>query len=80
MYLPSRISASNADIVTNGLGAFSGALLAWIIAPRAWFARATQWRIDLFQRGPGVDYGLALVMLWMFAQISPSLPMLATCS
>ncbi len=75
MYLPSRIS-SNADILTNGLGTFSGALLAWVIAPRAWFARATQWRISLFQRGAGADFGLALVMLWMFAQINPSLPML----
>ncbi|MDO8312528.1 MAG: VanZ family protein [Sideroxyarcus sp.] len=75
MYLPSRTS-SNTDILTNGLGAFSGALLAWVIAPRVWFARATQWRIELFQRGHGVDFGLALVMLWMFAQINPSLPIL----
>ncbi len=75
MYLPSRTS-SNTDILTNGMGAFSGALLARVIAPRTWFSRATQWRIDLFQRGHGVDFGLALVMLWMFAQINPSLPIL----
>lgn len=75
MYLPSRTS-SNADVLTNGFGAFSGALLAWLIAPRAWFERATQWRINLFQRGHDVDFGLALLMLWMFAQVNPSLPIL----
>lgn len=75
MYLPMRIS-SNADILTNSIGALGGALLAVFIAHRAWFARVTQWRIGLFRQGTGVDFGLALVMLWMFAQINPSLPML----
>jgi len=75
MYLPSRIS-SNADILSNGMGGFAGALLALAIEPRVWFVCATHWRIELFQRGHGVDFGLALVMLWMFAQINPSLPML----
>ncbi|MDP2759053.1 MAG: VanZ family protein [Sideroxyarcus sp.] len=75
MFLPSRASA-NIDVLTNTAGAFCGALLAVIIAPQSWFERITRWRIDLFQRGAGVDFGLALVLLWMFAQINPSLPML----
>lgn len=75
MYLPSRIS-SNADVLTNTLGAMVGGGLVLVIAPTRWFVRATQWRIDLFQRGHGVDFGLALLMLWMFAQINPTLPML----
>ncbi len=75
MYLPSRIS-SNADVLTNTLGALMGGVLVLAIAPMQWFAKATQWRIDLFQRGHGVDFGLALLMLWMFAQINPTLPML----
>src|SRR5512135_76361 len=75
MYLPMRTS-SNADILTNSLGALVGALLAVSIDQRAWFARVTHWRIGLFRQGAGVDFGLALVMLWMFAQINPSLPML----
>ena len=75
MYLPSRTS-SNADILTNSLGALGGALFAVSISQRAWFARVTQWRIGLFRQGAGVDFGLALLMLWMFAQINPSLPML----
>jgi VanZ family protein len=75
MYLPARAAAS-VDVLTNGVGALCGSALAVLIAPQQWFARATQWRIELFQRGEGVDFGLALVMLWMFAQINPSLPML----
>jgi VanZ family protein len=75
LYLPMRTS-SNADILTNSLGALAGALLAVSIAQQAWFAHLTQWRIGLFRRGSGVDFGLALVMLWMFAQINPSMPML----
>src|SRR5512143_2102936 len=75
MFLPMRTS-SNADILANSLGALGGALLAVAIAKRAWFARVTQWRIGLFRQGAGVDFGLALVMLWMFAQINPSMPML----
>ena len=75
MYLPVRTS-SNADILTNSIGALGGALAAASIAERAWFSRMTQWRIGLFRQGSGVDFGLALLMLWMFAQINPSLPML----
>jgi VanZ family protein len=75
MYLPSRTS-SNADMLANGFGALVGALLAVMIAHRAWFLRMTEWRIGLFRQGAAVDFGLALVMLWMFAQINPSLPML----
>jgi len=75
MYLPMRTS-SNADILANGVGALAGALLMVSIDGRAWLVRVTQWRIGLFRQGAGVDFGLALVMMWMFAQINPSLPML----
>lgn len=75
MYLPAR-NSSNADILSNSIGALGGALLAVAIEHRAWFVRLTHWRIGLFRRGSGVDFGLALLMLWMFAQINPSLPML----
>ncbi len=75
MYLPMRTS-SNADILANVAGALGGALLAVGIEGRGWFVRLTQWRIGLFRQGAGVDFGLALVTLWMFAQVNPSLPML----
>lgn len=62
--------------VDERFGALGGALLAVSIVPRAWFFYLMHWRFQLFQRGQGVDFGLALVLLWMFAQINPSLPML----
>jgi VanZ family protein len=75
MYLPKRVS-SNFDLLMNGCGMLSGALLAISIVPRAWFFYLLNWRSDFFQRGHGVDFGLALVALWMFAQVNPSMPML----
>jgi VanZ family protein len=75
MYLPNRIS-SNLDLIINGLGTFFGGVLAVSILPRAWFFQLMHWRFELFQCQPAVDFGLALVVGWMFAQINPSLPML----
>jgi VanZ family protein len=71
MYLPSRTS-SNMDILSNTSGAVMGALLAVSIAPRAWFAlHLVRWRMRLFHRGSSTDFGLALVLLWMVAQVNP---------
>jgi VanZ family protein len=76
MYLPARVS-SNLDLLTNGFGVLAGAMLAVSIAPRAWFALyPALWRMRLFHSRDGTDFGLALVALWIFAQINPSLPML----
>jgi VanZ family protein len=75
MYLPNRVS-SNFDLLMNGCGTLTGVLLAVSIVPRAWFYYLLHWRMEFFQRGHAVDYGLALVMLWMFAQVNPSMPML----
>ena len=76
MYLPSRIS-SNLDLFTNTSGALLGALLAVGIASRAWFKQhLIHWRLRLFHHGGKMDFGLAWVALWMFAQINPALPML----
>lgn len=76
MYLPAR-NSSNLDLLTNTSGALLGAVLAISIAPRAWFAlHLRYWRLRLFHEGGQMDFGLALVLLWMFAQVNPSLPML----
>jgi VanZ family protein len=76
MYLPARIS-SNVDLLANGAGALTGALLAVRVASWDWlFGRLMRGRDGLFHQGREMDFGLALLALWMFGQINPSLPML----
>lgn len=76
MYLPARIS-SNVDLLANSAGALTGALLAVSITSWPWlFSLLTRWRSRLFHHGKEMDFGLALLALWMFGQINPSLPML----
>ena len=76
MYLPTRVS-SNLDMLTNSVGALIGALLAVSMTSWTWlFSRLTHWRRDLFRHGKEMDFGLALLALWMFGQVNPSLPML----
>jgi hypothetical protein len=77
MYLPTRVS-SNVDLLSNSIGAFCGAAFALKIAEFAWISRIEIWHEKWFRRGTMVDFGLALVALWMFAQINPSLPMLGS--
>ena len=76
MYLPGRISA-NMDLLSNSLGALAGTLLAVSMASWTRFlSRVEHWRGNLFQHGKEMDFGLALLALWIFGQINPSLPML----
>ncbi len=76
MYLPARVS-SNMDLLSNSAGALIGALLAVSVVSWTWlFTRLTRWRSGLFHQGKEMDFGLALLALWMFGQINPSLPML----
>lgn len=74
MYLPARIS-SNLDLLANSAGTLTGALLAVSIASWAWLS-LLRWRSGLFHHGKEMDFGLALLVLWIFGQINPSLPML----
>ncbi|MGB8078450.1 MAG: VanZ family protein [Gallionella sp.] len=76
MYLPSRTS-SNLDLLNNSAGALIGSLLAVSMTSWTWFfSRLTRWRNELFRHGHEMDFGLALLALWMFGQVNPSLPML----
>ena len=76
MYLPTRIS-SNMDLLTNSVGALTGALLAMGMTSWTGFLlRVMRWRDEIFGHGKEMDFGLALLALWMFGQINPVLPML----
>lgn len=76
MYLPQRTS-SNLDILTNGAGMLAGLLLAIRLTAWPWFfLRAMRWRSGAFRQGAEMDFGLALLVLWVFGQINPTLPML----
>jgi VanZ family protein len=76
MYLPMRTS-SNLDILTNSAGNLTGALLAVSVASWRWFRLGLmRWRTGVFHRSREMDFGLALLVLWIFGQINPSLPML----
>ncbi|MDD2721499.1 MAG: VanZ family protein [Gallionella sp.] len=76
MYLPQR-NSSNVDILTNGAGMLLGLLLAMRLTAWPWmFVRLLRWRSRAFRHGVEMDFGLALLVLWVFGQINPSLPML----
>ena len=75
-YLPARVS-NNLDLVANGFGASIGALVAAHAgsAPRI-TRRLDSWRARLFLPGGSIDLGIALIALWFFSQLDPSLPLL----
>lgn len=77
MYLPSRVS-SNSDLISNSFGTFFGALFTLAITKYTWFTYLKTWQDKWFKRGRIYDFGLALVILWIFAQTNPSLPMLGS--
>jgi len=77
MLLPTR-DASNVDVLTNGVGATLGGLVAASLGrmPRL-RARTAQWRDRTFVSGPSGDLGLALLGIWILAQVNPGIPLFA---
>ncbi|MCC6535504.1 MAG: VanZ family protein [Burkholderiales bacterium] len=75
-YLPGRVS-NNLDLLTNALGAAAGAALAARAGSAPFITRRLgRWRARLFLPGKTMDLGIALIALWFFTQLDPSLPLL----
>lgn len=74
-YLPGRIS-SNLDLLMNGLGSLSGAIMAARAGHLPLITQLASLRDKWFLPGSIGDWGLALLALWFFAQLNPSLPLL----
>jgi VanZ family protein len=75
--LPGRF-ASIVDLMANAAGAALGALLApWLGHPLL-KRQVIALRHALFLQGRLVDWGLALLGLWLLAQTSPALPLMAS--
>jgi VanZ family protein len=75
-YLPGRV-ASRLDLLTNALGAALGALIAARAGSVPRLVRPlARWRQRWFLPGGVIDLGIALVALWLFSQLDPSLPLL----
>lgn len=70
-FLPSRFS-SNVDLLCNAGGALAGSVIGVMLAP--WLldrGPLRRMRERVFHRGAMTDAGLALLALWLFAQLDP---------
>jgi len=74
-FLPSRI-ASNLDILSNGVGAFLGAVIGVLFSHRAVLRRWQLFRHDYLAAGAAVEWGSIWLLLWFTTQFDPSLPFL----
>jgi VanZ family protein len=71
-FLPARIP-SNLDVLANAAGAAAGGIAAMSLAP--WLAGGgslQRLRTQAFMSGAAADLGLALLGLWLFAQLNPA--------
>jgi VanZ family protein len=77
MFLPSR-DASTIDLVSNTAGGALGGLAALVLSSTPGLrARIAQWRDRVFIGGRSGDLGLALLGIWMMAQVNPGIPLFA---
>jgi len=77
-WIPPR-DANVVDLLSNTFGALAGAAIAATIArrPKA-RERLSRWRRGLFLPGMLGDVGLALLALWLAAQVNPAIPLFAS--
>jgi VanZ family protein len=77
MFIPPRV-ASVGDLLANGAGTVAGAALAVVFARSEAAKRgATSLRERWFVGGRFGDLGLALIAVWLAAQVNPGIPLFA---
>jgi VanZ family protein len=77
MFLPSR-DASTIDLVSNTAGGALGGLAALVLNGTPGLrARIGQWRRRVFLGGRSGDLGLALLGIWLMAEVNPGIPLFA---
>ncbi|MDR3389609.1 MAG: VanZ family protein [Rudaea sp.] len=74
-FLPSRVS-SNLDILSNGAGAFLGAIFAQILTSRRGKRLWLVWRHAVLAPGSAAEWGFVWLMLWFVSQLDPTQPFL----
>ena len=76
MFIPTR-DASAMDLVCNSAGAGIGGLAALAFDRAGLRASISAWRRRVFVDGRGADLGLALLAIWLLAQLNPGIPLFA---
>ena len=77
MLLPTR-DASTIDLLSNTAGAALGALIAVVLhSVPGLRAAVREWRGRVFLPGRSGDMGLALLGIWLLAQVNPGIPLFA---
>ena len=77
-FLPQRVP-SNLDLLSNGLGAMAGALIAVAGGERRLLSgHLFRLRSRLFVPGPGADLGFVVLVLWLFCQLYPAVWLFGT--
>ena len=76
MFIPTR-DASAMDLVCNTAGAGIGGISAIAFDRTGMRASVSAWRRRVFVNGRGADLGLALLAIWLLAQLNPGIPLFA---
>jgi VanZ family protein len=76
MFIPTR-DASAMDLICNIAGAGIGGLSAIAFDRAGLRAGVSSWRRRVFFDGRGADLGLALLAIWLLAQLNPGIPLFA---
>src|SRR5205807_649581 len=77
MYVPPRV-ANTSDLISNTLGALIGAVIGAALATSEQFRRTVRRRrMQVFLDGHLGDFGIALLGLWIVAQVNPGIPLFA---